>query len=87
MSCYCRPRSTHSPPRSPSLSLSSLSPQVMARKHYSVDVVVGLWTVPLLWQVGAFKYPDPIPHASVEDESLVQGTPMTERASMGDASV
>jgi hypothetical protein len=37
---------------------------VAARKHYSLDVVVAMWTVPLLWIAYDQYYPDKLPEFS-----------------------
>jgi hypothetical protein len=34
---------------------------ISARKHYTLDVVVAMYTVPLLWIAYDHKYPDKIP--------------------------
>jgi hypothetical protein len=34
---------------------------ISARKHYTLDVVVAMYTVPLLWIAYDHKYPDKLP--------------------------
>jgi len=38
---------------------------ISARKHYTVDIVVAMYTVPLLWQVHCLYFPDFIPGGGV----------------------
>lgn len=43
---------------------------VAARKHYSADVLIGLYVTPLLWTVVDLKWPDPPLDGSRDDQEL-----------------
>jgi hypothetical protein len=42
---------------------------IMSRKHYSLDVVVAWYTVPLVWSAYDTYYPDRVPQEVLDAEA------------------
>ena len=65
---------------------------VAARKHYSIDILIAWYTVPLLWIVYDMYFPDKLPHelvgkyAPVKQETPLHG-PQKAKLSIADLSV
>eukprot|EP00479_Gromia_sphaerica_P001660 TRINITY_DN11908_c0_g1_i1.p1 TRINITY_DN11908_c0_g1~~TRINITY_DN11908_c0_g1_i1.p1 ORF type:complete len:80 (+),score=5.98 TRINITY_DN11908_c0_g1_i1:130-369(+) len=40
---------------------------IAARHHYTVDVVIAWYTVPMVWYLYLYHYPDPLPGSGFPD--------------------